>query len=83
MADDEVKIDKDVFHDRLSAFIAAWKNDRRAGDALFNGAASMAIVMGKAEEAAGYQKNNAFHVSLHCLLFTFACNLEAGQKTES
>jgi nucleosome binding factor SPN SPT16 subunit len=62
MADEQVKIDKDVFHDRLSGFIAGWKNDRRAGDATFNGAASLAIVMGKADEGAGYQKNSAFHV---------------------
>lgn len=63
MADDQVKISKEVFHDRLSAFIAAWKNDKRSGDALFGGAGSIAIVMGKPDEAAGYQKNNVFHVS--------------------
>ena len=63
MADDSVKIDKNLFHDRLSGFIAAWKNDKRSGEGLFNGATSIAIAMGKPDESSGYQKNNAFHVS--------------------
>lgn len=61
--EDGVKIDKEVFHDRLSGFIAAWKNDKRSGDALFAGASTLAIIMGKTNEDQGYQKNNAFQVS--------------------
>jgi len=59
---DQVKIDKDAFHDRLSSLMSQWKNDKRSGDALFGGAGSIAIVMGKTDEAAGFQKNNAFQV---------------------
>lgn len=60
---DQVKIDKDAFHDRLSSLMSQWKNDKRSGDALFGGAGSIAIVMGKTDESAGFQKNNAFQVS--------------------
>ena len=63
MADDEVRIDKELFHNRLAAFIATWKNDKRTGDALFAGASSIAIVAGKTDEVNTYQKNNAFQVS--------------------
>ena len=59
---DAVKIDKDTFHDRLSSFILQWKNDKRTGDALFGGVGSVAVVMGKADDAAVFQKNNAFQV---------------------
>lgn len=59
---DQVKIDKDIFHDRLSAFISQWKNDKRSGDALFSGVGSIVIILGKNDESLGFQKNNAFQV---------------------
>jgi len=58
----EIKIDKNLFQERLSHFVAAWKADKRSGDALFNGATSILVLMGKTEEAAQFQKNNAIHV---------------------
>ena len=59
---EEVKIDKQLFQDRLSQFISAWKADKRSGDALFGGAGSIVILMGKNEETVTFQKNNAMHV---------------------
>lgn len=58
---EEIKIDKQIFQDRLSHLIAAWKADKRSGDALFGGASSVVIIMGKADEATGFSKNNAMH----------------------
>ncbi|KAI9684638.1 MAG: FACT complex subunit spt16 [Trizodia sp. TS-e1964] len=58
---DEIRIDKQIFHDRLSRFITAWKADKRSGDALFGGVGSIVVVMGKSEELSAYQKNNAVH----------------------
>ena len=58
----EIKIDKELFHERLGQFISAWKADKRAGDAVFNGASSIVILMGKSEEQAIFHKNNAIHV---------------------
>jgi hypothetical protein len=60
----EIKIDKQLFQERLSHFIAAWKADKRSGDAMFGGASSIVVLMGKTEESAQFQKNNAMHVSL-------------------
>ncbi|RQM08033.1 hypothetical protein DH86_00001376 [Scytalidium sp. 3C] len=57
----EIKIDKDLFQERLSHLISAWKADKRAGDALFGGANSILVLMGKSEESAQFQKNNAIH----------------------
>ncbi|KAM3086959.1 FACT complex subunit spt16 [Clarireedia jacksonii] len=57
----EIKIDKSLFQERLSHFISAWKADKRGGDAVFNGANSILILMGKTEDAASFQKNNAIH----------------------
>lgn len=57
-----MKIDKQAFQDRLAHFISAWKADKRSGDALFGGAGSIVILMGKTEEATSFQKNNAMHV---------------------
>lgn len=59
---EEVKIDKQVFHDRLSHFISAWKADKRANDALFGGVGSIVILMGKNDATITFQKNNAIHV---------------------
>ena len=58
----EIKIDKNLFQERLSHFISAWKADKRSGDALFGGASSILILMGKTEETVQFQKNNAMHV---------------------
>ena len=60
---DEVKIDKDAFNTRLSQFISAWKNDKRQyNDALFGGAGSIVVLMGKNEEVPTFHKNNTMHV---------------------
>ena len=64
---EEVKIEKQIFHDRLSHFISAWKADKRANDALFGGAGSIVILMGKNEETITFQKNNAMHVGWRLL----------------
>lgn len=56
---DEVTIDKATFHNRLSAFISQWRQDKRNGDSLFAGASSIAIVMGKSDESQGFSKTSA------------------------
>lgn len=58
----DIKIDKVLFQERLSHFMSAWKTDKRNGDTLFAGASSILVLMGKTEDAAGFQKNNAIHV---------------------
>ncbi len=58
----EIKIDAKAFQERLSHFITAWKADKRSGDALFAGASSIVILMGKVEEEPEFYKNNAMHV---------------------
>ena len=60
--ENKVEIDKNLFHERLGQFVTAWKADKRSGDALFGGVGSIAIVLGKADDAP-YQKSNAIHVS--------------------
>lgn len=60
---DEVKIDKDLFQNRLSHFISTWKNDRRqSSDALFGGVGSIVVLMGRNEDNPTFHKNNAMHV---------------------
>ena len=59
---DEVKIDKQVFHDRLSHFVTVWKADKRSNDGFFGGVGSIVILMGKNEETITFQKNDAMHV---------------------
>jgi hypothetical protein len=61
MADDIV-IDKQLFHERLNNFVSKWKADKRSGDATFNGAGSIASVVGKASEPGSYLKPAAFQV---------------------
>jgi hypothetical protein len=39
----EIKIDKNLFQERLSHFITAWKADKRSGDTLFGGASSILV----------------------------------------
>ncbi|KAF2397363.1 SPT16-domain-containing protein [Trichodelitschia bisporula] len=60
---DQVTIDKKLFHDRLSAFLAAWKTDRRSGDGIFQGVGSIVICVGKASEGE-YPKSSAFQLWL-------------------
>lgn len=62
MADDQVNIDKQLFHNRLSAFIAQWKQDKRNGDSIFNGANSVVVCIGKSEDAQLFNKVTAFQV---------------------
>lgn len=59
----DIKIDGKLFQERISHFATAWKNDLRAKDGLFGGAASILIMMGKMEEIPEFHKNNAMHVS--------------------
>lgn len=63
----EIKIDAKTFQERAGDFISAWKADtKRSGDdGVFAGVGSILVMMGKVEEVPEYQKNNAFHVSLH------------------
>jgi hypothetical protein len=63
MADD-IAIDKQLFHERLGNFITKWKADKRSGDQLFNGASSIAIVVGKASDPSTYLKASSFQVSV-------------------
>ena len=60
----DIKIDKNLFQERLSHFISAWKADKRSGDALFGGASSILVLMGKTEDSPQFQKNNAIHVCI-------------------
>ncbi|KAJ4306214.1 FACT complex subunit spt16 [Collariella sp. IMI 366227] len=57
----DIKIDSKAFQERLSHFVSAWKADKRSGDALFNGASSIVILMGKVDEEPEFYKNNAMH----------------------
>lgn len=71
----EIKIDKGKFQERLAHFISAWKTDKRSGgDALFGGASSILILMGKTEDSISFQKTNAMHVgvSLSAMLLATA-----------
>lgn len=63
MADDIV-IDKQLFHERLNNFVTKWKADKRSGDQIFNGAGSIATVVGKASDPGSYLKPAAFQVKL-------------------
>lgn len=56
---DEVAIDKQLFHNRLSAFITQWKADKRSGNHLFGDADSITIVMGKSDESQNFNKTSA------------------------
>jgi len=58
----DIKIDGKLFQERISHFINAWKADKRAGDAVFAGASSIVILMGKVEDNPEFHKNNAMHV---------------------
>lgn len=58
----EIKIDSQLFQERISHFVSSWKNDARSKEGLFNGASSIIILMGKAEDSQDFHKNNAMHV---------------------
>lgn len=67
---DTIEIDGKLFHERIAHFINAWKADKRNGDALFTGASSIVVMMGKVEEVPNYNKNNAIHVRPHIHMLT-------------
>lgn len=60
----EIKIDSNLFQERVSHFVGAWKNDLRSKEGPFNGASSIVILMGKPEDGQDFHKNNAMHVSI-------------------
>ena len=69
MGDSEVKIDKEVFNNRLSHFYTSWKNDKRSsGDAVFGGVGSILVLMGRNEEIPTFAKSNALSVYPRMLL---------------
>ncbi|KAH8897846.1 hypothetical protein GQ53DRAFT_837615 [Thozetella sp. PMI_491] len=47
--------------ERISNFYNAWKADKPAGDAQFNGTSYIIINMGKVDEEPQFHKNNAMH----------------------
>ncbi|KAI1085155.1 FACT complex subunit spt-16 [Whalleya microplaca] len=57
----DIKIDGKLFQERIGHFVNAWKADKRAGDAVFGGASSILVMMGKVEENPEFHKNNAMH----------------------
>ncbi|KAF2202190.1 SPT16-domain-containing protein [Delitschia confertaspora ATCC 74209] len=61
---DEIVIDKQLFHERLSSFVNKWKADKRSGDAIFGGAGSIATIVGKASDPSSYMKPAAFQLWL-------------------
>ncbi|EEP78331.1 hypothetical protein UREG_03177 [Uncinocarpus reesii 1704] len=58
---EEIKIDKATFSNRLSTLYSAWRSDKRSANPVFGGATSIVILMGKTEDVAAFQKNNAIH----------------------
>jgi nucleosome binding factor SPN SPT16 subunit len=57
----EITIAAEPFFDRLNSFYTAWKADKRSNE-VFNGADSIIVITGKAEQDASvYQKNNTLH----------------------
>ncbi|KAH7406256.1 FACT complex subunit-domain-containing protein [Phaeosphaeria sp. MPI-PUGE-AT-0046c] len=63
MADDIV-IDKQLFHERLGSLVTKWKADKRSGDQIFQGAGSIAAVVGKPSDPGSYLKPAAFQLWL-------------------
>ncbi|KAJ5169109.1 FACT complex subunit s.t1.c16 [Penicillium canariense] len=59
---EKIAIDKNTFFNHLSNFYASWKADKRSSNALFGGAGSIVILMGKTKsDESSFQKNNAMH----------------------
>jgi nucleosome binding factor SPN SPT16 subunit len=54
MADNDIVIDKALFHERLNNLVTKWKADKRSGDQVFQGASSIATLVGKAS-VLGYE----------------------------
>jgi nucleosome binding factor SPN SPT16 subunit len=69
MADDQIVIDKALFNERLNNLVTKWKADKRSGDQVFQGASSIATLVGKQSEQGIYHKSAAFQVRL--LIFRF------------
>ena len=61
---EEIRIDKQLFYDRLSHLISAWKADKRANDTLFGAVGSILVLLGRTEDSSSFQKSNAVHVCL-------------------
>ncbi|KAF1958987.1 SPT16-domain-containing protein [Byssothecium circinans] len=61
---DDIVIDKALFHERLTSFVTKWKADKRANNAIFQGADSIAAVVGKASDPGSYLKPAAFQLWL-------------------
>ena len=61
MAEDII-MDPELFHERLGNFVGKWKTDKRSGDTLFQGAGSIASVVGKPSDQGTYMKPAAFQV---------------------
>ncbi|RMZ81270.1 hypothetical protein DV737_g2619, partial [Chaetothyriales sp. CBS 132003] len=58
----DIAINAALFFERLASLQAAWKQDKRSSDGVFNGADSFVVVTGKASEQENvYQKNNTLH----------------------
>jgi hypothetical protein len=76
MADNDIVIDKALFHERLNNLVTKWKADKRSGDQVFQGASSIATLVGKASEPGIYLKPAAFQVRLR----RFAC--DDGQRAD-
>ncbi|KAI9656979.1 MAG: FACT complex subunit spt16 [Alyxoria varia] len=64
MAEDAITISKSIFHRRASSLITQWKSDRRSGDALFAGATSFSLVLGKSDESTSFQMHASLQSSL-------------------
>lgn len=65
---DAIEIDGKLFQERLAHLLNAWKNDKRSGDALFGGVASLVVLMGKVEDVPSFNKTNAIHVCFSPIL---------------
>lgn len=57
----DIKIEANIFQERINHFVTAWKADKRAGDQVFSGVSSILILLGKVEENPEFHKNNAMH----------------------
>ncbi|KAF2735553.1 SPT16-domain-containing protein [Polyplosphaeria fusca] len=64
MAEDQIVIDKQLFHERLNNFVTKWKADKRSGDQIFGGAGSIVAAVGKASDPGSYLKPAAFQLWL-------------------
>jgi nucleosome binding factor SPN SPT16 subunit len=62
MADDQIVIDKALFHERLNSLVTKWKADKRSGDQVFQGAGSIVTLVGKQSDDGIYHKPAAFQV---------------------